>query len=71
MRQALLCSYLVLAACVTPQEHMDGLVTQHGVYCEKMGYRRDSEAWTNCLHQQDARAQQAKEAEAAAKQGGY
>ncbi len=52
----------VLAGCATPaeraaqmQREMDDMITIYGPACEKLGYKRDSEPWKDCILRLDAR----------------
>ena len=38
----------LFAGCSTPEQQAKRTLTQYGPYCEKMGYKKDTDSWRDC-----------------------
>lgn len=39
----------LLAGCVTPQQRAERSIAMHAPYCEKLGFERNTDAWRQCI----------------------
>lgn len=55
MRYMLLIGLLV-AGCATPEQWAKQVIAEYGPYCEKLGYKKDTDAWRQCIQIEDAKS---------------
>lgn len=46
---------LLLVGCAaTPEERAEKMIATHGPVCDRIGFKRDTESWRNCVVQQES-----------------
>lgn len=45
----------LLAGCASPADKAAKLKSNHALYCEFLGYTTDSDAWRECIEQEQSR----------------
>ena len=41
-------SVFLLGCAASPEQQAKRTLTQYGPYCEKMGYKKDTDSWRDC-----------------------
>lgn len=47
---------VLVAGCATPEQWAQQVIAEFGPYCEKLGYKKDTDAWRQCIQIEDAKA---------------
>ena len=45
---SLIASIFLLGCAASPEQQAKRTLTQYGPYCEKMGYKKDTDSWRDC-----------------------
>lgn len=65
MKLALLIALFVVVGCATPEQRAERQMATFGPYCDKLGYKRDTDQWRQCVQtaasDQTAAAQRAQQ----------
>ena len=46
---------LLLNGCATPEQWAAEVLATYGPYCDQLGYKRDTDAWRQCVQLEDAK----------------